>query len=173
MFEQVVSAPHWTIVHFVFTEIQGGEEKKQNSHYKRTRSAGVIGIFGSVWFQGPSELRWNEACKTRASDWQERLPSRSPLRSFSSPFCVSLLLYSPFSCITLLTFSLAYFLSLFICFTSPTFNPFFCLLWYVFIIISFLSFCILTGHDTASPCETQKPPRHPLPSNDSSLIGQV
>lgn len=53
MFEQV-SAARWTIVHFVLAEIQGGErdEKKQNSRYKRTRSAGVIGIFGSVSFQG-------------------------------------------------------------------------------------------------------------------------
>lgn len=27
MFEQVVSSPRWTIVHFVFAEIQGGERE--------------------------------------------------------------------------------------------------------------------------------------------------
>lgn len=54
MFEQVVSAVRRTIVHFVSVGVWGGEweAERQNPRHKRTRIAGVIGIFGSVVFRG-------------------------------------------------------------------------------------------------------------------------
>lgn len=54
MFERVVSAVHRTIVHFVSVGVWGGEgeaERQNPRRHKRTRSAGVIGIFGSVVFR--------------------------------------------------------------------------------------------------------------------------
>ena len=144
MFEQVLSAPRWTIVHFVFGAVSGTGRGgvgggEQNSHYKGTRSAGVIGIFGSVRFQGPSEPAVKRS-PVRLERWQGRLPSRSPLLfHFYSRFSRHFLIFCP--CLS--TF------------------------WYRFL----LSARLRPGPCEAHP--STHTPSCPPPSNDSSLIGQV
>ena len=104
MFEQGVSAPRRTIVHFVFRGDSGkGREggEKQNSHYKRTRSAGVIGIFGSFWFQSCGEMK----------PVRLELPSLPPL-SFSSLCLTSTVSAFTLEHILLLSFGMSYIIML-------------------------------------------------------------
>lgn len=127
MFEQVVSAPRWTIVRFVFAEILGGRVGREEKAEFLLQKDKKCRCNWDIWecpVSGPiRERQWNEACKTRA--WTGR--RGCPLTLLCSR-SVSVWLHSLFSCIFLRVFYLF----------RDLHHPFclqFCSLWCFFIIV--------------------------------------